>query len=93
MAKQSAKKATAKAPAKKAAPKPTAKKAQANGARLHDDMKITLVVKENPRRKGTAAYENYKRYRTGLTIGAYKKAGGLMGKLRTDKNKGRVSVA
>ncbi|HEV8493860.1 MAG TPA: hypothetical protein VGR76_16400 [Candidatus Angelobacter sp.] len=71
-----------KAPAKKAAKK-TVKKAakKASGAskgrraKFSDDAKITLLVKENPRRKGTVAYDKFAKFKSGMTVGEFIKAG------------------
>ncbi len=79
--KKSVKKAAAK-PAKKAAAKPAkkavAKKAagsKGRRAKYSDDAKITLLVKENPRRKGTVAYDKFSKFRSGMTVGEFMKAG------------------
>ncbi len=70
-----------KAPAKKAVKKTAKKAAKKTGAskgrraKFSDDAKITLLVKENPRRKGTVAYDKFAKFRNGMTVGEFIKAG------------------
>ena len=57
---------TSTAPAKKPAAakkKVPAKKAAVGRAKFSDDAKITLLVKENPRRKGTVAYDKFAKFK------------------------------
>jgi len=70
---------TSTAPAKKPAPaakkKASAKKAAVGRAKFSDDAKIKLLVTENPRRKGTVAYEKFSKFKDGMTVGEFIKAG------------------
>jgi hypothetical protein len=76
--KKAAKKKTAK---KAAAPKKAAKTAKAAGAgragAIPDDAKITVVAKENPRRKGTGQHDRFAilMKHHGKTVGDYMKKG------------------
>jgi hypothetical protein len=65
-AKKPAPAAKKKAPAKKAAPPARAK--------FSDTAKIKLLAKENPRRKGTEAYERFAKFKDGMTVGEFVKA-------------------
>lgn len=71
-AKKKAKKAV-----KKVAKKAVKKAASGKGrrAKFSDDAKITLLVKENPRRKGTVAYDKFAKFKSGMTVGEFMKAG------------------
>lgn len=54
----------------KAAKKPAAEKAAPVGrkSRVDGDAKITVLVKENPKREGSGAYERFALYKTGMTV-------------------------
>lgn len=41
-----------------------------------DEQKITMLVKENPRREGSDVYDQFEMLKKSKTVGAYKKAGG-----------------
>lgn len=43
--------------------------------KLADDKKIRVLVKENPKRKGTAGAKRFALYRSGMTVAAALKAG------------------
>jgi len=70
---------TSTAPAKKPAAatkkKASAKKAAVGRAKFSDDAKIKLLVTENPRRKGTVAYDKFAKFKDGMTVGEFIKAG------------------
>ena len=55
-----------------------------------DDMKITVVAKENPKRAKAA--ERFALYKNGMTIGEYVKAGGTMADIRWDVKQNFISV-
>jgi hypothetical protein len=74
-AKKKAKKAPAKKTAKKAVKAKKTGAAKGRRAKFSDDAKITLLVKENPRRKGTVAYDKFAKFRSGMTVGEFMKAG------------------
>lgn len=84
--KPAAKGGAKKAPAKAA---PKAKKeggAPRKGRALPwpDDAKITVLVKENPKRKGTAAFDKFARYSRVKTVGEFKADGGVATTLHYD---------
>jgi hypothetical protein len=94
---------TSTAPAKKPAPaakkKAPAKKAAAVGrAKFSDTAKITVLVKDNPRRKGTVAYEKFSKFKSGMTVGEFIKAGerhedwDMRGIIGTAIARGQISV-
>ena len=64
------------------------KKAPAGGkrSRFADDAKITKLVAGNPKREGTLAFKLWEKYKSGVTVAAYKTAGGpqAMAYLRWD---------
>ena len=78
-----------------AAVKPAAKKAAPAGGRaptLADDSKITLLVKENPKREGCAAYERFNAYFTVKTVAQALAAGLTRKDLAWDIAHGHISV-
>ncbi len=107
-AKAPAKKAPAKTPAKKAAAAPakaaktpakTAKgtvakgaKAPATSGRIDRAAKLTLLVKENPKREGTKAHEAFEIYRKAKTVGDALDAGVPTGYLNFDVKAGFVKL-
>jgi hypothetical protein len=58
--------------AKKSAKAPKAAKAKSNGAvkahAFNPEHKITLLVKENPKRKGTKEAKRFDKYRNGMSV-------------------------
>ena len=85
-----AKKAPAKkAPAKKAPSAATAKRAS-NG--FDETAKITLLVKENPKRAGSEAHRRFKLYKTGMTVGDFIAKGGASADLRWDAKHKAISI-
>lgn len=79
-----------------AAAKPAAKKAEAPaGGRapsLADDSKITLLVKENPKREGCAAYERFQAYFKVTTVAEALAAGLTRKDLAWDIAHGHITV-
>ncbi|MEI9930103.1 MAG: hypothetical protein WDM89_06005 [Rhizomicrobium sp.] len=67
-------------------------------AKFSDDAKITVLVKENPRRKGTVAYEKFSKFKSGMTVGEFIKAGerhedwDMRGIIGTALARGQISV-
>lgn len=55
-----------------------------------DDMKITVVAKENPKRAKAA--ERFALYKNGMTVGEYVRAGGTMADVRWDVKQNFISV-
>jgi hypothetical protein len=91
--------APAKKPAAAAKKKAPAKKAAAVGrAKFSDDAKIKLLVTENPRRKGTVAYDKFAKFKDGMTVGEFIKAGerhedwDMRGIIGTAIARGQISV-
>ena len=66
----------------KAAPKKA--KATKKAARFDEVGKITLLVKENPKRQDTAAHRNFSKYRDELLVGEFLKSGGARADLSWD---------
>ncbi len=60
--------------------------------RFTNDQTITVLVKENPRRPGTKAFERFKLYKTGMKVSEYLKKGGIRGSIRTDLKRGNIEV-
>lgn len=83
---------TAPAKAKKAAtPKKPAKTVVKKDA--IDDRKITLLVKENPKRAGSASAKRFAKYKNGMTIAEAVKAGVTRGDIIWDKAHGFIKVS
>ena len=55
--------------------------------------KINLLVKDNPRREGTAVFKQYEIARKSPTVGAYLKAGGRLASLHKSIKKGWLKVS
>ena len=72
---------------KKDAKKPAKKEKKERAARgsAIADGKITLLVKENPKREGSSAHKRYELYRKHKDIASYLKAGGKRSSLRYDE--------
>jgi hypothetical protein len=92
---------TSTAPAKKPAAakkKAPAKKAAVGRAKFSDDAKIKLLVTENPRRKGTVAHDKFAKFKDGMTVGEFIKAGerhedwDMRGIIGTAIARGQISV-
>jgi hypothetical protein len=55
--------------------------------------KITLLAKENPKREGTASFDRFKLYKTGMTIQQYLDAGGTMGDIAWDQKNEYIKLS
>lgn len=93
------KKAVAKAPEKTATPakKTTAKAAPAKASRGRtatngDAEAIKLIVKDNPKRPGSASFKRFALYAKSKTVGAFLKAGGSRADLRYDTEHKYITV-
>lgn len=78
-----------------AAVKPEAKKAAPAGGRaptLADETKIVLLVKENPKREGCAAYDRFQAYFTVKTVAQALEAGLTRKDLAWDIAHGHISI-
>ena len=78
------------APKKKAAP--SAATAKRSNSGFGDEAKITVLVKENPKREGSEAHRRFKLYRTGMTVADYLAKGGTGADLTWDTKHRHVSV-
>lgn len=79
---KTAAKATAKAPAVKG-----------RAGSFPDNMKIKILVKDNPKRPNTAAFDKFEAYRTNKTVGEWRAAGGDLECLRYDIKKEFIAVS
>ena len=91
--------------AKAKSPKPKATKGKAKGKAkskvatprgpLPDNAKrkITVLSKENPKREGTASWQRFKLYKSGMTVGDFIGKGGTMGDIRWDQKHGFIKVS
>lgn len=61
-------------------------------ARFTEDQVITLLVNENPKRKGTMAWAKWEIYEDGMTVGEYLEAGGKRSTLNYDVEKGYIEI-
>jgi hypothetical protein len=75
---------------KKTAPAPVEKAGPGRKSALSDSMKITVLVKENPKRAKAA--ERFALYKNGMTIGDYVAAGGTLADVRWDVRQEFISV-
>ena len=69
--------------------KAAVKKSVSNEA---DTRKITLLVKENPKREGSASHKRFELYKKHKTVEAFLKAGGTAADIRWDTAAKFVSV-
>lgn len=58
-----------------------------------DDMTITVLSENNPRKAGTRAAMLFALYRTGMTVAEYVVAGGGRGNVKCDLERGNISLA
>ena len=57
------------------------------------DGKITILVKENPKRKGTNAYKKFELYKKHKNIASFLEAGGKRSSLRYDEKHGYIKLS
>ena len=69
-------------------------KAAGNGTkqRYGEDAVIKLLVKDNPKQKGSAAHGRFALYRDGMTVKSFLDAGGSRGDLSWDRGHGFIQV-
>ena len=60
--------------------------------KFQDTQKVKLLVKGNPKTKGTDSYKRFAKYKSGMTVAAALKAGLLRGDLIWDTKHGFVSI-
>ena len=53
---------------------------------IRDDALITVLTEKNPKRPGSAAFERFKLYRTGMTVGDFLRAGGTRADISWDRS-------
>lgn len=53
---------------------------------------IMIVAGENPKRKGTLAFNRFNLYRNGMTVGEYIAAGGRSGDVNYDVAAGYITI-
>ena len=70
---------------KKAAPKKESN-------RMDQSQKITLLVKDNPKREGTNAFDKFALYKKGMTVAEYVALGGSPGDVRYDVEREYISI-
>jgi hypothetical protein len=73
-----------------AAPKKAKAAKKADGAA--DERKITLLVKDNPKREGTKAHAAFSKYETGMTVAEFLKKGGSLVDLSWDARHKFITV-
>lgn len=76
--------------AKKATP-PAREKAPRSG-KYDEKAKLTVLVKENPKREGSKAYDKFERYFKAKTVGAFFEMGGTSANLDWDVDHGYIKV-
>lgn len=57
------------------------------------DGKITIIAKENPKRKGTNAYKKFELYKKHKNIASFLEAGGKRSSLRYDEKHGYIKIS
>lgn len=67
------------------------KAAEKNG-KFTEDQKIKVLVDENPKRKGSSAFDKFKKYKDGMTVAQYLKKRGTRSALRYDTEHGFISI-
>lgn len=72
--------------------KPTKAKSK-GGHTFSNELRIKLLVEDNPKRKGSSAYKMFELYRKGVTVGQYKEKGGKLNNLYWDVDHKFVAVA
>lgn len=58
-----------------------------------DSAVIAVVAEGNPKRPGFSARTRFGLYRTGMTVGEFRKAGGLIGDIYYDISRGYIAVS
>lgn len=90
--KSTTKKVKVKASTKRAAAKNDDDGARAGRKSAFATKRIVRLVKENPRREGSAGYRNWKLYKKGMTYEQFLDAGGKRGCLAMDIKRGNVKL-
>jgi len=90
---EAAKPAASKAPAKSAAKAPAKAAKSAPAVKSEDTRKITILVKENPKREGTGAFDRFELYKKAKTVAEFISAGGSAADVRYDEKAGYIKAA
>ena len=59
---------------------------------MDQSQKITVLVKENPKRKGTNAFDKFALYKKGMTVAQYVELGGSPTDVRYDVDREFISI-
>ena len=78
--------------AKEAKPAKAVKAPKEKKEKAVDNRKIKLLVKENPKREGTAAYDKFALYKTSKTVAEFIEAGGSLSAIKYDSEKQFIEV-
>lgn len=78
---------------KKSSKKEDKKPAKKEKVKSDDTRKITVLVKQNPKREGSKAYKMFELYGKNKTVADFLKAGGTTSCLRFDESAGFIKVA
>lgn len=57
-----------------------------------DPRRIVFVSPTNPKREGTASWDRFNHYKVGMTIDEFVKAGGTMGDVKWDAERGFIKI-
>lgn len=79
--------------AKETAAKPAKKEKEAGARAQHAAKKIKVLAKENPRREGSQGHATFAVYKNGMTVGEAIEAGADAGYIRSDVNRGYISLS
>jgi hypothetical protein len=61
-------------------------------ARINKQLKIKVLVEDNPKRTGTLSFERFALYETGMTVEEYVAAGGRSGDIGYDVEAGYIAL-
>lgn len=67
-------------------------KAAKGNVKFTEDQKIKVLVDENPKRKGSSAFDKFKKYKDGMTVAQYLEKGGTRSALRYDTEHEFISI-
>jgi len=65
----------------------------AKAPKAEPTQKITLLVKDNPKREGSTSYDRFELYKKNKTVASFLEAGGTSGDIRYDVTKGYIKLA
>lgn len=73
-------------------PPPAIAASIAPNERLTDARIITVLTTSNPKRAGTSAHDRFAKYRTGMTVAAFLRAGGTTGDINWDQQRSFIRI-